>query len=417
MTISRERLAWAFLLGSFFICATLVIGAFISLTSYLETATRPLSVFVQANQGTVGIQPANPGTLALFAGDPPQKIDAPSRIITNVPDTALLQVFPPESELLLARIQVYGNTNARIARAESPRFRFNSSEPVLAIELDSGRIRLARPDTDGEPFTIEIITPQAQVTIYEPGQYSLEVSNTETQVAVQQGSALVAAAGRTLALTDDQRAVAPVAGTAVGPLDSERNLIVNGDFDDGLAEWASLAWNVELSGQPAGETTIVDEAGDPSLRFSRLGVGHADASVRQLIDQDVTDYSTLRLEVSLLVTIQSLGVCGVQGSECPLFVRLEYEDVNGVAQVWQQGFFATGEFAATTPDVCISCPPPRPTHYHVTLDQLSFFTSDILAELRQLGYPPPRRIKSVTLLASGHSFETEVVEVALLAKE
>ncbi|MEW5988659.1 MAG: hypothetical protein AB1791_18685, partial [Chloroflexota bacterium] len=380
-------------------------------------ATRPLTVLAQANQGTVGIQPANPGTLALFAGSPPEKIDAPSRIITNVTDTALLQIFPPESELLLARVQVYGNTNTRIARAESPRFRFNSSEPILVIELDSGRLRLSRPDTDGEPFTIEIVTPQAQLTVRQPGQYSLAVSNTETQVAVQQGAVTVTAGGRSLALTGDQRAVVPVAGTAVGPLDSERNLIVNGDFDDELAEWTSLAWNVELAGQPAGETSIVEEAGDPSLRFSRLGSGHADASVRQLINQDVTDYSVLRLEVSLLVIAQSLGVCGVQGSECPLIVRLEYEDSNGGAQVWQQGFFATGEFATTTPDVCISCPPPRPTHHRVTLGQLSFFTSDILAELRQQGLPPPRRIKSVTLLASGHSFETEVVEVALMAKE
>ena len=162
---------------------------------------------------------------------------------------------------------------------------------------------------------------------------------------------------------------------------------------------------------------IEDREGEPTLNFRRLGIGHADSGIRQIVDQDVTDYDTLRLALSMQVDEQSLGVCGQQGSECPLMVRIDYEDVNGVDQTWLQGFYAQGFVSQTTPDVCIACPPPLNEHYLIPYRQLGFYESDNLVEkLNQLGILP-RRIKSITLIASGHTFDTNVADVALLARE
>jgi hypothetical protein len=156
---------------------------------------------------------------------------------------------------------------------------------------------------------------------------------------------------------------------------------------------------------------------EPIARFKREGIGHADAGIRQIIDQDVTDFESLRLLVSLRVLEQSLGVCGQQGSECPLTIRVEYQDVNDVDQIWQKGLFSNGEIGSDTPDVCIACPPPLNEHHRVPFRQHVFYESENLIErLEQLGILP-RRIKSITVISSGHAFEVELFDVALMAKE
>jgi len=117
------------------------------------------------------------------------------------------------------------------------------------------------------------------------------------------------------------------------------------------------------------------------------------------------------------VAEQSLGVCGQQGSECPLILRIEYTDVNGVDQIWQQGFFAVGEIASTTPDVCVACPPPLNEHQRVPYKQLVFYESDNLMEKLRLLDAQPQQIKTMTLIASGHTFDMRVADVALMARE
>jgi hypothetical protein len=178
-----------------------------------------------------------------------------------------------------------------------------------------------------------------------------------------------------------------------------------------------LAPNVEIDGQPTVEVGVNISVDEPGVRFRRVGLGHADAGLRQIIDEDVTDFDSLQLLISMEVSEQSLGVCGERGSECPLIVRIEYVDVNGVDQTWQQGFYTSGEISPVTPDVCVACAPPLNEHQRVPFDQLVFYESENLLErLGQLDILP-RHVKSIMLIASGHTFDTQVVDVALLARE
>ena len=94
--------------------------------------------------------------------------------------------------------------------------------------------------------------------------------------------------------------------------------------------------------------------------------------MRQVIDQDVADYQALRLQLTFRILSQSLGVCGVQGSECPLFLRINYTDENGIRRTWQHGFYATGEISPNTPDACISCAVIQDTHDLVPLNVVHF---------------------------------------------
>jgi hypothetical protein len=417
---SRERLAWAFLLASFAIWAALVVAIPVAASAYIQRADRPLMLQVQANQGTVGLADGNGQSAAIFAGDPPRVLDGEAAsLLTNTTDTALLNIFTPDEEQVLARVHIYANSNLDIEQATAPRFDLSNDEYLVDLNLNAGRVRLSLPARDGRALLVRMQTPQnGEILVQDAGQYSIESSNAETNVTVQEGTVLVSGGGERLAIRENERAVIPADGKLHGPLGSERDLIANGDFSAQLDGWTPLAWNVELGNQTDGETTIISSGGEDVLRFHRIGEGHADAVVLQEINQDVTDFEALELFATFRVVQQTLGVCGQQGSECPLFVRIEFEDVYGADRVWQQGFFANGTVdPQATPGVCQFCAPPINPHEPVPMNQVYFFESPNLLEWLAQQNMPPRLIKRVQLVASGHSFETQVIDVSLLARE
>ena len=417
MNGSRQRLAWAVLIAALMSCAGLAVFVPLGLNAYRQRATRAIDVEVQANQGTVGIVQSDGESVALFAGDPAFSLDAAGSVRTNATDTALILNQTPAGGSLVARIQVYGGTQVELDQARSPRFESSSGGNELAFDLRAGRILLSVPDEQQRPLALRVETPQGQVLIEEPGQYSVNATNSSSQVTVLQGALVLNSGDDELHLDANQRAIMAGQGILEGPLAAERNLVANGEFSDGLEMWLPLSPNTEIADQPTVEVSVDSGDLEPVVSFKRLGIGHADAGLRQVIGQDVTDFESLKLLLSMRIAEQSLGVCGEQGSECPVMVRIEYVDVNGVDQVWQQGFYAFGAVGPDTPDVCVACPPPLNEHQRVPFGQLAFYESEnLLEKLGQIGILPAQ-IKSITVIASGHAFDSQIFDLALIALE
>lgn len=415
----RQRLAWFILTGSFITCISLSILIPLGLNAFLQNADRSLEIAVQANQGTVGIEEQNGPRRAALVGEPPQTVGSGTSIRTDTTASALLTVMPPDRVEPYALLQVAGNSTVRIDRAETPRFDLSNNPNRMRIDLQAGRVRVDVPPFEDRVLEMTVTTPQGtNIDIRQPGRYMLEVSNDTTQVTVQnEGAVDVSAMGETLSLGPGQRAEVGLQTPPGGPFNPARDLIRNGDFTDGLDDWALFSWQVELPDQPKGETTVRPEDGDMLLRFERQGVGHADVRATQSVNQDVSGYESLRLSTTLRVVDHSLGVCGVQGSECPLFIIVNYIDESGVSRVWQHGFFANGVVDDNlTPGACISCAVIQGPHQRVPLDQLYFYDVDLIEELARQGALPPRLIESVTLVGSGHSFTTEVSDIALVVE-
>lgn len=415
----RQRLAWFILSASFFTCLLLTITIPVAVSAYLQNASQSLDIAVQANQGTVGIEEPNGPRRAVLVGEPAQSVSPRASIRTDTTASALMSVTPPDQASPLFNIQVASNSTIQVEEAAAPRFRISDNSNQVDIDLQAGRIRLDVPPSGARPLEIVVNTPQGgRVAINAPGRYMLEVSNDATQVNVQgAGSATVAAQGEELVLAPGQRAEIALGAPPRGPLDPARDLIRNGDFSEGLDNWALFSWQVELPDQPKGETTVQSDGGDPILRFSRQGIGHADVRLTQSVNQDVSDYDSLRLASTLRIVDHSLGVCGVQGSECPLFLIVNYIDDTGVSRVWQHGFFANGTVDDNaTPGACISCAVVQRPHDRVPLNQLYFYDVDLIQEMASQGVLPPRFIESLTIVGSGHSFTTEVSDVALIVE-
>lgn len=413
----RQRLAWAIVLSALAICVGTAIFLPVLLNTYRQRATRETSLTVQANQGTVGVVHGDAESVALFAGDPGFSLDAGTMVLTNATDTALILAQAPEQGPLIARIQVYGSTQLGVEQARSPRFESSSKGNELDLDLLAGRILLSVPNEQVRPLALRVRTPQGAVLIEEPGLYSVNATNAASEATVLQGELKMMSDRQELSLKRDERAILSGDETLEGPLTAERNLIANGDFSEALEMWLPLAPNTEIAGQSHVDVTVEETDPEPAVVFKRLGVGHADAGLRQVIGQDVTDFESLRLLMSMRIVEQSLGVCGEQGSECPVIVRIEYADVNGVDQTWQQGFYAVGEVGPDTPDVCVACPPPLNEHQRIPFGQIVFYESEnLLEKLGQIGVLPAQ-IKSITVIGSGHSFNSQIFDLSLIAVE
>jgi ferric-dicitrate binding protein FerR (iron transport regulator) len=241
MSERRQHLAWLVLLAGFLLCISLIVLIPVSINAVVQGARRSLNVSVQANQGTVGVRQNGGEPAALFAGSEPIELVPGGSVLTNATDTALLLSYTPDDEQLIVRIQIYGNTNFQMEEASTPRFQSSSSTRRLRLVLDVGRMHMTVPQFDGKPVQIEVTTPQGSITVNEPGQYSVLSSNLETQIAVLQGQAEVVGNGDVLVLLTDQRAIIPTGGELQGPVDTERNLLVNGDFSQQVDGWVPLA--------------------------------------------------------------------------------------------------------------------------------------------------------------------------------
>ncbi len=413
-------MAWVILLGSFTVCMIITIAIPITANALVQNLTESLAIFVQANQGTVGIDNATGDRTALLAGEGGVVIAPGERVLTGDTASALIAVNPPNVQDLVARLQVYSSTDLTLLEAATPRFGVSDRENMLSFRLDNGRIRLTVPDFGERPSQILIVSPQSDITIQTPGQYTIIVNNDETQVAVQAGEVTVTAVdgSNPLRLAENQRGVVPTGASPQGPLETERNLLINGDFSQELNRWTVFPWTVERADQPAGQVRVLDAGDEPRLNIIREGVGHADVLVRQSVNQDVAEIESLRLLVTFRIINQSLEVCGIAGSECPLFVRVNYVDGSGFSNTWQHGFYAVGDpIPGVQPDGCTTCAMVQDTHERVPLSQEYFYDIDLGEEIARQGRSTPRFIESIILVSSGHNFEVEVVDVALLAAD
>ncbi|MGH2537764.1 MAG: hypothetical protein ACRDHL_10250 [Candidatus Promineifilaceae bacterium] len=412
----RQRLAWFLLLAGLVTCVGLVVAAPLGVNAYIQNATRPLLATLDANQGTVGVQ-AEGLTSALFAEGPPLELEPDSRVLTGAADTALLVVREPIGQRLLAQVQIYANSDFAFREADKPRFSSSREPDFLSLALQTGRVVLNVSTPEQEALNVDLQLPAGRLRISQAGRYAVSVVEGETQLSVLAGSAVVSGLGANMQLHADQRAVLTADGQLEGPLPAVHSLVVNSDFAAGFEQWLALASNIEIAGEPGVDITITDRAGERALIFGRIGVGHTDAGVRQIINRDVTDFESLRLAITLRVVQQSLGVCGNRGSECPLTVQIDYVDAAGLDQTWRQGFFANGQVGGDTPNVCITCPPPLSEHRRVQFGQTVFYESENLMESLTRLNARPQFIESLTLVAAGHSFVSEIQDVALLARE
>ncbi len=420
MRRNPQRLAWIILLSAFFLCCLTAVACPLSVRWYLINARVEQKALLRSQRGTVRVEQGGRKPLAISVDDPsPTQIYKGNVISTGDLDEGLLTLQQTDRERpqVFASILVYPDTTLELLDVYSPRFGLATDLHTSVLHLEKGSVRVEVSGAIEKRLTrvrIKLLDGEVELTA---GSYSLEATNGQVALSVRSGQAVLRdGEGQVISLTDEQRAILSAQGGIEGPLSGERNLIVDGDFSRPDSDWVFL---LDEQAQPPGTVDAVTVDGQSAIHFVREGIGPSEVGVFLPLNQNVSGLSSLVLHLKLKITYQSLSVCGTLGSECPVMVRIDYEDVKGRAHQLVHGFYTYDDPNINDdPPLCIVCPPEPLTSSH---DQVPVDTWILYDSPNLMGVEPadmrPAVINAIHIYASGHSYDSLVTDVALLAQD
>jgi hypothetical protein len=400
-----QRFAWIVLLASFFSCCLLTVAVPLGTRSFLLHSDRPKMAYVTALSGTVQVQP--PGATDPVAVIERRSVEEGSRLITDGTSRALLTVFAgdPDTEAV-ATLQLSQDSAVTVERVRSPRFTWSKDPHRIDAVLERGRAFFATQNAKDRNVEARLETPQAEVR-FDIGTVDAIVNDSDTQVRVRVGPAIISAAGREVTANSGERVGVTTGRPPDLPVPAALNLVLNGEFEGRLTPpWDQV---VEVAaGLLPGKVSVETVGQRQALRFSRRAEDGAPnrVGVAQMVDRDVQGYDSLvfRLDVQLLN--QSVPGGGYLATEYPVMVDIAYTDVYGKDLHWYQGFYYLD-----LPPGSTYVPPSGekiPLGVWYTYESPNLF--DTLSETR------PARINSITVYASGHDYESLVSDVALIVR-
>ena len=422
MRQNYERLAWIVLVLAFAICAGLFVGIPWALQSYLHHAYTGELVIPEVQDGNLLV--TCPGDAIPVALGEQQDTLCQGRegalVNAQTNDKGLLTIHPRTTPTTtLATVQLYPGTRVTVKKARAPRFPLFSPEPHrLVMEMESGRIRVVIPANLPRTVSLQVRTPQALVELKE-GNTSIEVNSQESQIVVREGQATVTARANSTSkqVNSAERVAVPTGNGVTEAMPAEQNLLVGSDFRESLGTlWKIYTADPENSDESRGEVLNVSVDERQAVEFTRDGVGWAETGIKQDINRDIRDLRSLVLRVELRVLQQNVPVCGTMGTECPVMVRIDYVDESGELRSWQQGFYYLPDpNPVPNPEFCKTCN-PRNKHLPTTNAEWYPWESDNLIPIMAKVGAAPVLLRSISVYASGHKYQSQVSEVALLGE-
>ena len=191
---------------------------------------------------------------------------------------------------------------------------------------------------------------------------------------MQAGTATVRAQGADLVLNSSQRTrVLPGNPPDETPLPPETNLIVNGDFSSTqpLSSTWDMTSTVDQPDEPLGMVTVVSGTNGYAALFQRTGIYHAETDLAQVVTQT---------------------------------------DVDEKNHSYFQGFYAAPDLGGNPP----SCSLCETHNAHIRIPQgvpWPFETGNLLTILS------PKQIIAIKFYASGHSYQSSISNIELLAEK
>jgi len=410
MRENSERLAWTVLLASFVVFCLLVVSIPLSIQRYLVTATKSYPARVTAYYGAVLVNTGRGGDpTAIQTDESNREVQEGTTLTTQPSSEAFVRLFEDSS------FQVWNSTQVTILEARSPRFSSSPHATRIVVVVESGRVILGVAPESGERRRhFEVRTPHGVIRLQE-GNYSVSVTQTETEVSVRTvravGQATLEAANERVTLQLGERGRITGEQPPEGPLPGQHNLLVNGDFQQPLSTGWIVWESHDKKEEEPGSVSVEAVSERQVVHFVRRGGNqqHAENGIRQELNIDVRNMSALQIHLNVKLIYQSLSGGGWLSSEFPLMVRLRYRDANGSEREWLRGFYYANWENRSVND--------QEANRGMLIPQNIWrpFESENL--MLTLGDQKPAHLISLAVYASGHDYESMVSDVGVLVKE
>jgi hypothetical protein len=392
-------------------------------------STIPLPSLITVSRGTAGLTEADQVEQVVRRG---RELYNRARVSTDgVSQTTISFIDRADDGKLVASVTMRTNSSLDLERVERPRFNWSVEDYHIDLSDVTGDLSIRINPDLGRGLRFVLDTPGgARVVIERAGRYTVNAGTEQLQVVNFDGAAtLIAPSNVVQPIPIGERGVLHYADSTLTLLPGYVDLIVGDGFAqtnvidmDGEGEMLERSvWRCRSTqiGLPAGQFTLGMVDGRSSLRLIRDGGAdsHGETFCIQNLGVtgqnglDVSMYDYLAWRAMFKIMSHSLGTCGVDGSECPITLRMDYIPVVGDPISWYHGFYAFPSTQAEFPQRCNSC-----AQDHQIINDNAWYSYDS-GNLFAL-IPPdqrPKAILNVRFYASGHEYDVFVNDVSLLA--
>ncbi|NDJ54403.1 MAG: hypothetical protein GYB68_15140 [Chloroflexi bacterium] len=417
-TLNPERRAWNILLGAFAVFILLCLGAIYSVQWFIFRSMINMDTELNVSRGTVRV--VMPDTEEEIAVTTTRASLEPGTVIsTDALEQATITFADPQSGRTIAVVVVKRDSQIELRATRTPRFGLNNRVSTIEIYQMAGQseiILLAANRLDAAE--IAIITPHAELDMATLAHVIVNVTEDSTQAAALEGEVELRRprSGLTQTVSPTQSVEMFGGDNRIRLREPEHSLVANPDFEVSFDEgWRSFGLN-----QPPGTSSTLENVqfqGRHSLLIDRsqsqwpgIVLDHGENGLVQQINQVVDSADWLEIRASFYVEEQSLSTCGVEGSECPLMIRMDYLDLRGQERTFIHGFYTFHEPALQYPLLCLSC---RTEHSQVNINSwYTYESGNLFTRLPEDEHP--LFIRELRFYASGHAFKVYISEVDLL---
>ncbi|MBZ0291850.1 MAG: hypothetical protein K8L99_04710 [Anaerolineae bacterium] len=334
---------------------------------------------------------------------------------------------------MIADMTLSANASVDFRSAVRPRFDWSTSDYLIDLRNAVGELDVSVSQGISRDVTVSIQPIEEEdifVNLTGAGRYSVEISRSQINVYNRGGSAFIILEGRQgYSIPINQMGVFHTDDSRVEILPGYVNLLENSGFETlnpsvGAAGSTQELLNAWICGndpndEPQGSYRSQLYEGRMTLRFERYqgATTHGRTFCFQSFGSNRLDVGELNLDylalqMSFFIHHQSLNICGVDGSECPITLRMDYIDNEGESHNWFHGFYSKKDPQSSSPVRCDSC-----AQEHEFINEKSWYTYNS-GNLLSL-FPDDQKISSIIgiwFYASGHEYDVQVEEVSLLAR-
>jgi hypothetical protein len=414
-----ERLAWSVLMASLVLCCALAVGIPAAAASYVNRASYPASIQVKLQAGRTNVfSPPITEADARVVGQEGRIVDEGTTVIvdSDIPSQALLTIRENENvTTTLISMQLYSGARVKVERARIPRYRIANAPADVLISILAGRVQIQNENRSSHSLRLIARSDEVTATL-DYGAYSFEVSPDDTSLFVRSGSATITSAARTetFNIEANQRTIVKKGeGIVSGLFAPPRDLIRNGRFQTALERDWDITADLYVTNDVTGTARVLGTGANTALLIARPGIGlnWGRTGIKQMTNENVSGRSSLVLRLNFTILFQELKVCGSQGSECPLMVKINYRNKDGGTTDWTQGFYADGTpQMPDLPDFIVQSAEPRTKHIATRLGVDEPYESpNLMTTLKDIEF-----VNYIQLYAEGHGVKTQINSVELL---
>ena len=430
--ISPGRMAWLVLLLAFGMFCVLTITTALAIYLYLFQSTETIPAVLQVSQGTVGVTGSD--FVETVQRERQDLTNTQTSISTDSLSQATVQfrdvpAFEGAASRLLAAVALQSNTFITFERASRPRFDWSLNQHSISFSNLKGKLDVFVTGAKNKPFLLSVGTAGGlSVQFLDDGRYRVSATDDEVRILNVMGRASAYFADDMSSLRTvpaGQELVVRLGNRTIEPRATIRNVLASSLFSiqytdqgpprDELSLPANWGCLVEQDSDPRGMYSLEVFDGRFGLRLRRLdnATSHGEVRCTQPFGEggiDVSGFDSIKVIVTFYVSSQSLSQCGILGSECPLMLRLRYEDRLAVGRTWIRGFYFDKEVITDYPTLCSTC-----IQEHEIINKQAWYTFESENLLSVIGANDhPESLSWIALEASGHQFDTIVSEILLL---